>query len=825
MQRCRTTERGLRETYRATCRHSRGAPAPWLAGAACLLALCRVAQPATGAPSLRARGGASAAAVALTNPGFEDWPPSTGAPTGWRVTASAHGGSVSREENDVAAGKVSLKIAGGYCVIEQRQRVKTNTDYVLACRIKSGITTGKVMVKLEQNLGGKAFRAGELELGRWHGIGVPFNSVLEEDCRIIFLLRGKGALLVDAVSLRRVSPTGQSVTTKAKRLMDGLDYLSHQIDPSRRDKTWTSEFVTPLDGPLGPSSSGLPAWQPGQWVRYEARDHRLIPSSVSRKKKPELALIECSIVGTDGGRFWYQMTTQMKDYWVAKPVGESEKGECVLLGKDRRLVVKMLVDGPRFADVERYIVQIDDEQPIEYTHGRGAVLPACDLSDVLVRPHAVESNGTESIVVPRGEITCARGGDGDQLYVNGAIPVTGLAKAVLRSPYLDRVLEVVDWGEHGAQNRIAAEPRVLKLRMEPQLGMARVAWLSDVRFSPGYIIAKAEILHRAGFDFFAGFKRYVGDRRRFFNQRPSHFVPSGTWGIDLFDRWRSNLARSHVLLDEPYERQLNYEEVMDGAEIEGKTPRQIASLYVDRVAERVRNYRLWRGDTVVVYEGHEYIAWYDYRTGADMFVLENAGRARSWRERYPGLRKLSDEEILRWQYSFIKGTSEHFGKSWGMSVYRWLPDNMRLTALKTAYDMGASYLGFWQESEEAFPLCRILELAGQMREHMRTHAPTRAAPAKTAVVVPDGFVPQPTPNMWGREATDEGGRHQRIMQSLIAHTVPLIKQDTPFAIVVEDDSLNPGRYDKVIRLPHNTISDHMEIEVPASRHDALLVVD
>jgi len=756
-----------------------------------LLALCRVAEPATGGPSLQ---------VALANPGFEDWPSSTGAPIGWRVPASAYGGSVSREETDVATGKASLKITGGYCVIEQRQRVQTNTDYVLTCRIKSGMTTGKAVVKLEQNLGGKTFRAGELDPGRWHDVDVPFNSVLEEDCRIIFLVRGKGALLVDAVSLRRVSPAGQSVTTKAKRLMDGLDYLSHQIDPSQRDKTWTSDFVVRLNGPLALGSSGLPAWQPGQWVRYEARDHRLIPSSVSREKKPELALIECSILGVEGDRFWYQMTTRMKDHWVAKPAGESERGECVLLGKERRLVVKMLVDGPRFADVRRYIVQIDDEQPIDYTHGTGAVSPACNLSDVLVRPPVVEASGPETIVVSRGKITCARGGDGDLLYVNCGIPVTGLAKAVFRSPYLDRVLEVIDWGMHGAQDRITAEPRVLKLPREPQLGMARVAWLSDVRFSPGYIIAKAEILHRAGFDFFAGFKRYVGDRRHFFNRRPLYFVPSGTWSIDLFDRWRSNLARSHVLLDEPYERQLNYEEVMDGGELEGKTPKQIASLYVSRVAERVRNYRLWRGDTVAVYEGHEYIAWYDYRAGADLFVLENAGRARSWRERYPRLRELSDEEIFRWQYSFIKGASEHFGKPWGMSVYRWLPDSMRLTALRTAYDMGASYLGFWQESEEAFPLCHILKLAGQIREHMRTHAPTRAAPAKTAVLVPDGFVPQPAPGMWGRKATDGGANHRRIMQSLIAQTVSLVRQDTPFAVVVEDDSFDPGKYDKVIRL-------------------------
>jgi len=771
-----------------------------LAGAAFLLALGCGAQPAKGAPGSESRQTDTGRDTRLTNPGFENWPAPAGPPPGWTVTAAAYGGGVSRESEDAHAGEHSLRVKGGYCVVEQTRPVLPNTEYVLECRVKSSLTKGRATVKVEQNLGGKAFRAGELEPGEWRRVRVGFNSILEQDCRIIFLVRGQGALLVDAVSLRQVSAPGQSVTTQARRLMDGLEYLDNRIDPSQQDKLWTGEFVSKLDGPLGLSERRVPEWAPGQWVRYAARDSRLVPSSVSREKKPELALIECSITTKEGECFWYQMTVRLKDYWAARPVGERDKGECVLLGRERRLAVKLLVDGPRFRDVRRYIVQIDDEQPIEYTDGERAVLPASDLSDVLVKPCATDSGETASVVVPRGEIACSRGGSEEgRLYVNCAIPVTGLAKAVFRSPYLDRTLEALDWGEHGARDAIAGPPHVLRLGQGLRLGMARVARLPEMRFSPGYVVAKAEVLQGAGFDFFGGFTRHVGGRRRFFNRRPLYFVPAGTWSIDLFDRWRSNLARSRVLLDEPYERQLNYEEVMKAGETEGKTADQVAALYVDRVAERVRRYRLWRGDRVVVYEGHEYIAWYDLCAGADMFVLENAGKARSWRQRFEPLRELSDEEISRWQFSFIKGASDYFGKQWGMSVYRWLPESMRLAALKAAYDMGASYLGFWQESEKAFPLCGIMELAGRMREYGKAHKPTRTAPARTVIVVPSGFVPQPTPNMWGRAGID-ASRHRRIMELLIERTVPLLKEDTPFALAVDDEAFDAGRYDEVIRV-------------------------
>ena len=744
--------------------------------------------------------------VPVPNADFESWPQSAAVPSGWRISAHAHGGTVRRSMDAAAESGVCVGVQGGYCALERTIPLQPNTEYRLEFTAQSRLENGYGAVKIEQNLGGISLPADTFG-GGWQELGFTFNSRLEEEGRIIILVRGTGTMLVDNIRLFRVSEPGEAVTMEVRHLLEGLGFLQDRVVPDARDTSWADEFIEKRAGTIACSTEPLD-WRVGQWVRYRVHDRRLIPSRFSRQKRPEDLLIECAITGMEEGFFWFQQSMTLHHYWTARPVGERERGNPVLINRSRHAVVRLLVDGPDFNKIRRYVLQIDDEPPLEFTDGQRAVLPNNDLADVLLKPAPATDGEPTTLSLPPADISCRKTNQPDSTrYLNPAIPVTGLAKLESNSPYLDRTADVIAWGQAGAENRLTGDSLVITVPAPPYIGTVRIAMsIPEMRFSPDYELAKKEILLSAGVDFLAVW-RLAGARRRYVTQKPVLFTVNQTWSLDRFDRWRSTLYRSRTLIDEPYERQGNYQEILSPAEMQGKSLPELGEAYVTQVADQVRSERLWQGDTVAIYEGHEYLAWYDFRAGADLFVYEEAGRYRAWRESFPALKALSDNEMLRWQYAFIKGAADYFGKKWGVSIYRWMPADMRLEALTQAYELGAAYLGFWQESEEQYPLQEILAITAALRKHMDTHKPQRPAPADTLFVVPAGFVPQRTSRMWGGFECDSD-KYKGIMNALVAETVPLIQAGRTFAVAGDDAALDAGRYDKVIRVTRWTQSQH-----------------
>ncbi|OGV50268.1 MAG: hypothetical protein A2017_06685 [Lentisphaerae bacterium GWF2_44_16] len=736
--------------------------------------------------------------IPICNSGFEEWLSSNKIPKDWKIQHSASGGNISKEI-DAYEGKYSLKINGGFCYIEQSQKIIPNTEYQLECYIKPYLQSGNITFKAEQNLGGITLNEKKIVNGQWQQISFNFNSQQENICRIIFLIRGNGHFLVDKISLFQKSLPGASITDEAKRIMLNTPvYMSHKIDPSKLDANWTDSFVSKQDKSLNLNTDKKLSWQPGQWVRYKVSDNRLIPSGKSRIKKPEISMVECSILGMEDNYYWYQMTVRLKQFCAIEPSGGTENGNVVLINSPRSLKIQMLVDGTEFKDIKRYIVQFDDNIPLEYTDGKKAVLPDNDLNDILVKPILETSSERNLIQLPCGSIETLLQSKGNiKADLNYEIPVTGIARLALESIYLDRKLELIDWGEKITPTTVLENPLKIILPPKPLLGINRIAIMDKMNFSSDYMLAKVEILQRAGCNFFG---EYDGDiLRKYLNIQSIYFTSHSIWTLDIFDRWRSNLARSHQLLDEPYERQTNFQEVMGENELRNKNLFEISELYVKKVSGMVSNKRLWPGDKVIVYEGHEYMAWYDFMAGNDSFIFEDAGQCGTWRKTFPALNKLTDEELFRWQYSFIKGAADYYGKKWGVAIYDYMPENIRLTALKTAYDMGADCLEFWQENEKKYPLYEILDLTVKIKKYIRDSTPSRTKKAEIAFVLPKGFIAQRSnKGLWGGCDMDKTG-YDKIMHSLISQTIPLIKNDIPFAIVY-DEYFNPEKFHKIISI-------------------------
>lgn len=732
--------------------------------------------------------------VEVKNPSFEKWNSGI-SPCGWIVK-----GTIAKQDNDSADAKSCLKIQGPFSYMQQNVRFYPQTEYLLECSVKCCHTQGTFVFKVEQNLCSIQIKGKEDISDKWQKLSLRFNSNLEKGGRIIFLLRGTGYCLVDNVRLYQISSLGGKTTLDAKRLQLGApDYADKIVDFSKFDALWPNSYAAG-DKKVVKDDAKMD-WHVGQWIRYKVNDKRLIPSRKSREKKPETSLIEYSIVGKEDKCYWVQVTVRLKQFWAIEPSGESEGGP-VLVDQPRKLVIKLLVDGPDWKDIRRYIIQIDTNKPLEFRIGKSAALPDNNLlrNVLLLRKNRCSAEAEERIDTLAGAFKCSvEKNKDDTVFMNYALPVTGIVKADLNSPYLNRTVEVLDWGSDGAQDNISGVPELINVQQSPVIGNARMAIDRKMRFSQDYVIAKIETLQSAGIDYFAPYGRQI--TKDYLKTQPVYFVLGAVWTLDIFDPWRSNLYRSQAHVDEPYERQENFSEVMSLSETKGKSLAEVAGLYVDRVKKMIADSRRWDGDKACIYEGHSYIAWYDLQAGADLFIYEDSGRTPQWQKLFKelGMEELSDEEMLRWQYSFIKGAADYFGKKWGVSVY-FYSKSLKLAALKTAYDMGAEYLGLWQENEKRYPLYEIMNLALDIKKYMKENKPAYNQKAEIVFLLPDGFIAARSRSMFGACVKVDEKYYRLIMKKLIKQTIPLVKQKIPYAVAVDNKLFRPEKFSQVIKI-------------------------
>ncbi len=137
-----------------------------------------------------------------------------------------------------------------------------------------------------------------------------------------------------------------------------------------------------------PVNYSSPTWQVGQWAQYSVVEDNVIPcvnsyqpDGISDYRKIESSTIKVSIVGTDtvNGRtyYWYEFKQTKPGYWYfpTTDLGKAGSPPPLYASGTRTVIVKMLVDGPEFADIRRYQVKIDSEPAREFTDGYLAALP------------------------------------------------------------------------------------------------------------------------------------------------------------------------------------------------------------------------------------------------------------------------------------------------------------------------------------------------------------------------------------------------------------------------------------------------------------------
>lgn len=215
---------------------------------------------------------------------------------------------------------------------------------------------------------------------------------------------------------------------------------------------------------------------------------------------------------------------------------------------------------------------------------------------------------------------------------------------------------------------------------------------------------------------------YIQDEPVFFRTTP--LFP------DTF--YRSNYVPGRMYLDEPMVR-LGWSGRVPTILL---GPEQMAhSLYVDVAAHydprqiQTANHRgagiLWLEEPrAPSWETEYWSAWYQLAAGAPGLVHEGryVTRGYGWEPETlfgEGLEGLTHTDMFNCFNAFLRGAARAHGGYWGMSVYPEGDPELRLPAMKRAYDMGARCIWIWNDPN--LPFSEQVRLLRGLSEHMRAH--------------------------------------------------------------------------------------------------------
>jgi hypothetical protein len=207
-------------------------------------------------------------------------------------------------------------------------------------------------------------------------------------------------------------------------------------------------------------------------------------------------------------------------------------------------------------------------------------------------------------------------------------------------------------------------------------------------------------------------------------------------------------------------------------------------------------YQLEAGFAGFVHEGrYDLDNFYESGVGFDEYVRSSTGLDR----------RHTAEEMLRYQFAFLRGAARHFRKHWGISIYGQADPEVSPLAVKMAYDMGARYIWFWTSDHgHHLPWNEQLELARTLRKHAMQH-PRGSILGEPpvldlAIVIPHGFFPvlesptgrrNPWDLWWVRELDREGRSEasktfRRRMRRLLSEVHEAFDSKEDFDITVAD---------------------------------------
>ncbi len=742
-------------------------------------------------------GGAMAAQdVPVPNGSFEDWNDATGLPTAWACTSNDGAKAFQKDTTIVADGKASLKIVSGNATyVSLDVPTIPNTEYQVTLKIRGENCSG-VRLHIERNLVDGQPREGTFD---WVTETVRFNCVADRVMNINFRFRGEGTVWIDDCRVKMLSEPGAAVTEEYKRLMERITWRDKIVDESKReDRSWMKPYKATDAGAV---ASAVRAWKKttprpwavGQWVRYEVDDQVMIPSG-KLEKRPETSVIQCAIVGKEkvGGKtyWWYEMLQHKPFWWYAEQDGRTETGRKLLVAQPRSLTVKMLVDGPAFRDIARYIVKINDEQPLDYRTGGKAFPPYNDCIKDMIRPcPGAKPTGSSRIATDLGAF---QGPVVTRDRVSGilvaGIPVTALASAEMTSRCLDRKAKVMACGLTGAKTSITETPKVLDCR-------------TDAFVSGG----DGENMLGSG--------PLLGEERKKL-ATPILIYGAPSWTVDLLDMWRSNFIGALFYLDEPYERQHDFRSTFspDGL----KTPEEAANAYVSAVKGMVESSAYWNGAWVGSCDAGPMIAWYNIKAGCRTFWLEDYyyNMTNDLYREFVGVDFDNTQQELwdRWAYAPVRGAARVFGAEWGVGVHYppprvkrnsdWAQANSDhfLKKLTDAYDMGAKLLVVYTEDPTGYEEGK--HLPKLLWNYIDSRKGAKRPPITDVVVLPRGSLIDwrdgRAGTLWTAIPFDDNIK--RLYKEYVRVTTELIRAGREFDVVIDDPAVDLSLYQRVHRI-------------------------
>lgn len=718
----------------------------------------------------------------LPNGGMEQWDSTTGLPAGWGMMRGGSPAAVHRDTQTVQSGASALRVELGENQTEAWMGedvggIHPDTEYRLAGYIRTSPGAKLVMIlNVELNLGGQALPAA----ATWTEFHMDFNS---RDCTTINVglrVNGTGTIWVDGMTLTQIGKAGASITPDRAELLKLTAYQKDAVDPSTNTGAWTQSYrrsVTPARlQTLIPTTkvAAKPHWKVGEWARYLCNDQLLVKGG-KQEKLFQITLIDCKIVGTqqvDGATYyWYQSVVRVRRYWVEKVNGRADTGQKILLDRPQKAVLMMLVDGPNFKDIRRYMLKVDKDPLLEYTDGKQAVLPRLNIDHLLIRPMGETGKGAVK----------------EDAVLAASVPVTAMRSFTYHGPQLDRTATLVNWGDSGASNDLAGEkPTIVTLAHPPYLAVA---------FDGFGGLDYCKQMAQAGVELFQDMTvTYLGEAREFFNQVSAYFFDDNVWDTNEFDIARSNFIGWGGFMDEPYHRQIRWQDTMKSASNEVEA----ADIYSASIKKRVEGSLDWPGTTVADYDSPASVSWYSARVGMPGFILENArlGPEMDDIKRLTGLadqREMADAIDI----ACLAGAASQFGGWYGEGLYKWSPEQYYRDDLAYYAAHGATYLGFWIEGglyhqDPQFKYYHtVLSMIPDIKKTIHQVAAPRPK-AAALILVPNGYVlglagSDPV-KPWGI-VSNPGG--QKLTDDVIRKCADLFKQRVTFDIMVDDPANQP----------------------------------
>jgi hypothetical protein len=211
-------------------------------------------------------------------------------------------------------------------------------------------------------------------------------------------------------------------------------------------------------------------------------------------------------------------------------------------------------------------------------------------------------------------------------------------------------------------------------------------------------------------------------------------------------------------------------------------------------------------------------AYYQCIGGAKAFVHEGRYQLDEFDrhvEATTGLkRKHTPEEMFRYIYGMMRGSTRPFGADWGTAIYGQADPKLNPLAVKLAYDMGARFIWYWTSDHgHHLPWPEQLELTRIIRQHAKENPrPSIRGPQPTRdllITVPYGYLPvleSPTNRQgcwdlwWVRELDPEkkneaSQRYRKLMRNLFIEVHKAFDEGKDFDISINGEVKSTGYRD------------------------------